>query len=303
VSCTAVPIVRNSLPPLYEELRLLNAAYDADQFVRSQTKQRIVTTALGLFPGYDLGTNRFFSRTGRALIDAYRLDPSAIVRAGRERFQRTMRQRIPGVHTKTLNKIAYQADTAVQRERAAASILTTRIQDLMGDLSRYEARMARTRTEIETLGLLLQEQGHLCQLEHLCGLTLFNLARIAGEVGPFSDFHSKRVLLRYAGLNLRERSSGTYKGLTRISKKGRITLRKVLAQATFPLLKHDRLYGSYYAQKRKYGMAPQKAKAAVMRKFLIMVYAMSQSREPFSAHRFTHPAHTKAGYRQLQMVC
>lgn len=50
----------------------------------------------------------------------------------------------------------------------------------------------------------------------MSGLTLYNLARIAGEAGPFTDDHLKRGLLRYAGLNLRERHSGQYRGKTRL---------------------------------------------------------------------------------------
>jgi len=134
------------------------------------------------------------------------------------------------------------------------------------------------------------------------GLTLYNLARIAGEAGPFTDFHSRRALLRYAGLNLRERQSGTYRGQTRISKKGRIMLRKAAAQATFPLLRRDRLFGAMYARKRASGMCAQKAKVAVMRKFLVMVFSMSQSRDSFRENRFTHAAREKTAVRQLQMV-
>lgn len=291
------------LPPLYEELRLLVGAYDADQFVRSQTKQRIITTSLGLFPGYDLGKNRFFSRTGRAVIDTYHLDPSSIVRGGRKRFEHTMRRSIPGVHAKTLDKIYAQAEAAPRRGPGTVSVLSARIADLLADVSRLDARMNRLRTEIEARGAILQESGQLGRLQHISGLTLFNLARTAGEAGPFTDFHSARVLLRYAGINLRERTSGTYKGKTRISKKGRATLRKTLAQTTFPLLQRDRLYGAYYARKREGGMSAQKAKTAVMRKFLVMLYAISLSGALFSEHRFTHPAQTKAGHISLQMVC
>ncbi len=293
-----------SLPPIYEELRLFTAACDSDEQSRARTKQRIITTTIGLFPGYDIGKDRFFSRTGRAVIDAYRLDPSLIVRAGRLRFGRKMRTRVPGVHTATLDKIYTQAEAARPRLDGTLSILKNRIQDLMGDLERYDARIARHRSRIEAHGRTLQDTKLLCTLDRVVsGLTLYNLARIAGETGPFTDFHSKRALLRYAGLNLRERQSGVYRGRTRLSKKGRIMLRKSVAQATFPLLRNDRLFGPFYQRKRSEGMCAQKAKVAVMRKFLTIVYAMTRSGEPFDQHRFTHVAYSKTGHHQLQIVC
>ena len=77
------------------------------------------------------------------------------------------------------------------------------------------------RAQIEALGDQLKADGSLPPIdEAVSGLTLFNLARLIGQTGPLGDFRSKRQLLRYAGMNLRERESGTYKGQTRLSKKG-----------------------------------------------------------------------------------
>lgn len=292
------------LPPVYEELRLLTAASGADEQARARTKQRITTTTIALFPGYNLGKDRFFSSTGRALIDAYGLDPSSIVRAGRTRFEGAMRRRVPGVRRVTLDNIFAQAKDACPRSATSKKVLKGRISDLMRDLDRYQARMTAYRSRIEELGTILQDEGLLCKLDgDISGLTLYNLARIAGEAGPFTDFHSKRALLRYAGLNLRERQSGVYRGRTRLSKKGRIMLRRATSQATFPLLRHDRLFGAMYAHKREGGMCAQKAKVAVMRKFLVMVYAMSISGRSFDAYRFLNAKREATRQSALQMVC
>jgi transposase len=292
------------LPPIYEELRLLTAASGADEQARARTKQRITTTTITLFPGYDPGQGRFFSRTGRAIIAAYGLDPGSIVRAGRTRFEGTMRRRVPGVHGATLDKIFAQAKDASPRSEMSKKVLQGRIMALMSDLDRYQARMTGYRSRIEELGKLLQDDGLLCTLDgDASGLTLYNLARIAGEAGPFTDFNSKRALLRYAGLNLRERQSGVYRGRTRLSKKGRIMLRKAVAQATFPLLRHDRLFGEMYGRKRAGGMCAQKAKVAVMRKFLTVVYAMTLSGRAFNAYRFTNAARSTSRAQHKQIAC
>lgn len=292
------------IAPLYKEIRLLTAATDADERSRARIKQRIIATTVELFPGYDIGTNRFFSPTGRAVIDAYRLDPSAIVRAGKKRFTQAIRRRAKRARTATLDKIYAQAEEAGERFDGATALLTCRIQDLVGDLDRYDARIERQRALIESHGRVLQEEGQLCILDQaISGLSLYNLTRIAGEAGPFGDFHSKRALLRYAGLNLRERQSGQYRGQTRLSKKGRIMLRKSVAQATFPLLRKDRLFGPYYHRKCSEGMCVQKAKVAVMRKFLVMVYAMSREGEPFDPARFSGAPLQTTGYPPLQIVC
>ena len=129
-------------------------------------------------------------------------------------------------------------------------------------------------------------------------MTLFTLARVVGQTGPLADFATKRALLRYAGLNLRERQSGQYRGQTRLSKKGRILLRKVLSQAVFPLLRRDRLYGRYYAEKRRQGMCDQKAKVAVMRKFLGVIWSLARSGAAFDLECFSL---SESQYRRYAM--
>ena len=126
-----------------------------------------------------------------------------------------------------------------------AGVLSRRLASLLAALELHEAQADELRAQIEALGEALKEQGELPPIDEVVsGLTLFNLARLLGQTGPLSDFASKRQLLRYAGMSLHERESGTYKGQTRLSKKGHPLLRKVLGQAVFLLLRGDRLLGA-----------------------------------------------------------
>ena len=127
----------------------------------------------------------------------------------------------------------------------------------------------RIRAEIERLGERLEASGDLAPAQpsegdHPLQPRPPGSCSILGQTGPLRDFRSGRALLRYAGLNLRERQSGAYRGQTRLSKKGRPLLRKVLGQTIFPVLRRRFLYGPYYHRKREEGMAGTKAKVAVM---------------------------------------
>ncbi len=277
------------VPEPYLVLRRLTPAYDQDERSLCACKTRIHALILDLFPDYNQRPVFTFDTTGRALMDAYAFDPHAIVRAGYKRFQAKIKHRVKWVRFKTLETLFNCAEASARNARPQTVIdtLKQRLQALSEDLRRYEQRMAGLKGQIEGLGSTLKEQALVPPLdEAISGLTLFNLARIAGETGPLSDFSTKRALLRYAGLNLRERQSGQYRGQTRLSKKGRILLRKVLGQAVFPLLRGDRLFGPYYAEKRARGMCDQKAKVAVMRRMLGVLWAMARSGAAFDAARF-----------------
>ena len=194
---------------------------------------------------------------------------------------------MPGVKTVTGERLVTAAEASVRSAppQAVADVLSQRLAVLVAELEMHEAHAEALRAQIETLGDQLKADGSLPPIdEAVSGLTLFNLARLIGQTGPLGDFRSKRQLLRYAGMNLRERESGTYKGQTRLSKKGRPMLRKVLGQAVFPILRGDRLFGERYAEQCK-RMKPTQAMVAAMRKLLTVVWGAHRSAAAFD------PAH------------
>jgi transposase len=198
-----------------------------------------------------------------------------------------LRRRVPGVKTVTAERLTEAAAASVRSAPPppVADVLSARLAVLLAELEMHEAQAEALREQIEALGEQLKGDGELPPIdEAVSGMTLFNLARLVGQTGPLADFRSKRQLLRYAGMNLRERESGTYKGQTRLSKKGRPMLRKVLGQAVFPLLRGDRLLGARYAE-RCQRMKRTQAMVAAMRKLLVVVWGAQRSAAAFDASR------------------
>ncbi|GBC61252.1 IS110 family transposase [Desulfonema ishimotonii] len=117
-------------------------------------------------------------------------------------------------------------------------------------------------------------------------VSTFHLARIIAETGPLSDFANYRKVMRFAGLNLCERQSGTYRGKTRISKKGRPLLRKVLKLTVLPLVKKNGVYGDYYKKKTEVDKMPgTKAMTVIARHFLKMLYGVYKNGAGFDKKR------------------
>ena len=128
-------------------------------------------------------------------------------------------------------------------------------------------------------------------------VSLIGLARLFAELGPLDDFASWRQILRYGGLNLCERKSGKYVGQTRISRKGRPQLRRILNELVLPLVRRGSLYGEYYHRKTGIEkMEGTKAMTAVSRKLVKMIWGWTHSKDGFDATRvFTcRAAYTRA---------
>ena len=83
--------------------------------------------------------------------------------------------------------------------------------------------------QIETeLHLILQRIPYAQKLLQIRGINATSLAGILGEAGDLSGYAHGNALLRHAGLNLAEASSGKWRGKMVLSKRGRPRLRHFL---------------------------------------------------------------------------
>ena len=159
------------------------------------------------------------------------------------------------------------------------------MKQLWSDLCIHRKRKDHIVKEMTLLYQQLQARYSNIQKAKKGILNEFRLARVLGETGPLTDFSNIQKLYRYAGLNIRERKSGQYKGINKISRKGRSLLRNIIGKIAFSLVKRDRLFGEYYHSKKDLGMLSSKAMVSVERKVLKMIYGFSKQKEDFDIQR------------------
>ncbi|WP_206076205.1 transposase [Marinitoga lauensis] len=76
-------------------------------------------------------------------------------------------------------------------------------------------------------------------IKSIPGIGIIITATILGEIGEISSFKSWKEIRKLAGLNLYEVSSGEHKGKTKITKRGRPLLRKIIYLMAKSILKHN----------------------------------------------------------------
>ena len=106
------------------------------------------------------------------------------------------------------------------------------------------------------------------------GLGIVSVAGLIGEVGDFSKFSTQSEIMKLAGLDLYEISSGKRKGQRRISKRGRSLLRKILFYAAIQMIRKNGIMSEYYARLIGRGMERMRALIAVSRKLLRIIHAI-----------------------------
>lgn len=121
-----------------------------------------------------------------------------------------------------------------------------------------------------------QTVKRLCTLP---GIGVLTAATILGETNGFDLIRNKKQLTSYAGLDVREKQSGTsVKGKPRISKKGNRHLRKAMHMPALTALKHDQRFKDlYHRLLAKHGVK-MKAVVPIQRKLLEMSYLLFKNK-------------------------
>jgi transposase len=125
-------------------------------------------------------------------------------------------------------------------------------------------------------------------------------ATIVSELGVPEDYEHPNQVLKLAGMNLVERSSGLLRGRKFQSKRGRPMLRRQLFLLAGRWCRADRgLSREYYdAYVARNGGLRIKAVCAVARRLVPMLLAVMQSGEPFDRERWL-AAHARSPYRTM----
>ena len=131
-------------------------------------------------------------------------------------------------------------------------------------ISEIEAEMGATFERIPCSARLLSIKG----------LGIVSVAGLIGEVGDFSKFSTQSEIMKLAGLDLYEISSGRRKGQRRISNRGRSLLRKILFYAAIQMIRKNGIMYDYYARPTRRGMERMRALIAVSRKLLRIIHAL-----------------------------
>jgi transposase len=135
--------------------------------------------------------------------------------------------------------------------------------------------LANLITELESeMEIALGRIPYGAKLLSIKGLGVVSVAGIIGEIGDFKKFKTRSEIMKMAGLDLYEISSGKMKGQQRISKRGRGLLRKILYYAAIQTIRKNGILHDYYTRLTDGGMKRMKALVAVSRKLFGIIYAI-----------------------------
>lgn len=165
--------------------------------------------------------------------------------------------------------------------REGQSSLRLEIQAFLSGIGQCNAFMDQVEKEVSRL---LREIPYSNLLLSMKGIGEMTVAGLIGEVGDFRAFRTIPELLKCAGLNLYEISSGKRQGGRHISKKGRALMRKLLFYAALGTVRKGGIMHGHYQRYLRNGMKKIKALVAVSRKLLGIMFALVRDHKPYVEH-------------------
>jgi transposase len=117
--------------------------------------------------------------------------------------------------------------------------------------------------------------GKVDNITSIIGVGELTTAIVVAETNGFELIRSKKQLIHYAGLNVKEKQSGTsIKGKPKISKKGNRHLRKAMHLPALSAIRHDERFKAVFVRLvSKHGIK-MKAVVAVQKKLLELIYTL-----------------------------
>jgi len=126
------------------------------------------------------------------------------------------------------------------------------------------------------------------------GLGLVTVAGFLAEIGDPSRFSHPKQIQKFAGLNLKENSSGKHQGKTTITKRGRRRLRAILFRAIMPMVATNAEFKQlhkYYTTRSENPLKKMQSLVALMCKLIRVMFAMLTKNVAYDGQKMLQDIH------------
>ncbi len=206
----------------------------------------------------------------------------AIARFGLERKLTEWKR--PNVIYKTLKQLTRERDQIVAARSVVKNQLHAevseaypvkstikRCNELIKFLNKQEAQIKIEMEEVKDQEI----KDKIKKITTIPGVGILTATIVLAETNGFELIKNKKQLTSYAGLDVKEKQSGTsVKGKPRISKKGNRSIRKAMHFPALSAIKHDHGYKAIYASLVSKKGIKMKGIVAVQRKLLELIYVI-----------------------------
>lgn len=148
------------------------------------------------------------------------------------------------------------------------------IKTLIKEYKFFKDQLEETEKRIKEIAVTIEGMNRIIEIK---GIGIITAAGIMAEIGDIKRFDHAKQIIKLAGLNLKENSSGKHKGKTTITKRGRKKLRKELFRAMLPLVGKNEEFKelhTYYTTREKNPLKKKQSMIALCGKLIRVIFTI-----------------------------
>ena len=159
-------------------------------------------------------------------------------------------------------------------------------------LAQFELYAKQIETIMDKVMGILEKIPGTAQMLSIPGVGVTTIAGFLAEVGDLRNYDHSQQIIRLAGLNLKENSSGMRKGKTGISKRGRSRLRGLLFRCIMPMVAKNaefKALHNYYTTRRQNPLKKKQSLIALCGKLIRVLYTLGTQQKEYNANDVLGP--------------
>lgn len=194
-----------------------------------------------------------------------------------KQMRQLVRERDQLIQTRTVAKNQLHA------EQAEAAPLKSSVNRFKKQIKFLDRQIAEIESEINILIKSNEKiKANVKLLTSIPGVGILTASTVLAETNGFELIRNKKQLTSYAGLDVKEKQSGTsVKGKSKISKRGNKNLRKAMYMPALAAIRHDERFRAIFARLVKKDGLKKKASVAIQRKLLELMYTLYKKQEKY----------------------
>lgn len=267
----------------YADLRILMNLREKMRGSLNQAKTRITSWFDRYFPEYP---QVFKDWEGKASLMTLRQfpTPEEVISSGARGVLKHWKTEVKrGVGIKRAEQLYEAATLSIGLTEG----LTAARIELTALLDQYDLYVQQEEMVMAKVLEILERMPGTKQMLSVPGVGVLTVAGFLAETGDLSKYDHGQQIIRLAGLNLIENSSGKRKGRTGISKRGRSRLRGILFRAMLPIVANNKEFQALHKHYTTRSQNPLKKKQSIIAlcgKLIRVLYTLGTKQKEYNAN-------------------
>ena len=274
----------------YAELRKANNLREEWVQKKIKVKNKITRWLDIHFPEFLNAFSSWEGKTALMTLEKIAL-PEKIASKTAEEILCIWRQEVRrGVGIKKAEKLVKEAQNSVGI-REGAQMAEYEIKLLIKEYMEIREVLEDMERKLEKIVLTIPGANRFLEIK---GVGIKTVAGFFAEIGDIRRFTSAKQIIKLAGLNLRQNSSGQHKGETTITKRGRSRLRALLFRAILPMTAKNEVFNKlhhYNISQKERPMKKMQSLIALCCRLIRIVYSIITKEQRFDPDRLLKDIH------------